>query len=372
MLKTNTYWSVTILTLGMVLSMPYLGIAQNNCTQRLKEANDLYDQGRLVEVVKALKEGDCLEDGFTKEERTRAYKLLSLVYIFMDDEVNAEESVISLLTVDPEHPLDSKEPAEFISMYNKYRSDPIFRVGGYMGTSYNSVNVLTHYGTFGSDQGISKAYTPKLGFHIGGSFEYMPIENLETILRVEYGIQNYGVTYNNIASASDDAASDFMTTIEESQTWLSIPLLVRYNVPLGGETGRYTPYALAGASFRYLVAANLTGSAEGLATKDVTAEMKGLGLRRAINWNYTIGGGVKIDVKRTNSLFFELAYNIGGRNIVDPNGKRDLFSNDKSIDLRHEDDHFTMNAVVLSVGWIRSIYNPKRYSDKKLSKQGKI
>ncbi|WP_109829911.1 porin family protein [Reichenbachiella versicolor] len=336
---------------------PNYAIGQENCTQNLKEANDLYDQGRLVEVLRKLKEGDCLEDGFSKEERTRAYKLLALVYIFMDDEINAEEAVINLLTVDPEHPLDENEPAEFEYMYNKYRSEPIFRLGVYFGGNFTSVNTISEYGTFSTTEGIEKEYTSGLGFHGGFSFEYKPIENLEIVLRGQYSSQNYSVSYpiSNVF---------FVDNLKETMSWLSLPVLLRYNF----ELEKITPYAFGGASFQYLLSSKTTGDRQGTITRSVSGlDLKSAGLRDQINWNYIAGAGIKLPIKRTNSFFAEVSYNIGGANIV--NATNRYKDQDNNFNLAHVDDDKSINHIGLTVGWIKSIYNPKRYSDKKLAKK---
>ena len=66
----------------ILFSIPTISIAQDQCAVALSEAEDKYDQGRLYEIPEILE--SCLEYGFSKEEKIRAYRLLTLSYLFLD------------------------------------------------------------------------------------------------------------------------------------------------------------------------------------------------------------------------------------------------------------------------------------------------
>ncbi|MBU2912484.1 outer membrane beta-barrel protein [Reichenbachiella agariperforans] len=363
----------------LILGLSVRAYAQGGCTQKLSEAEDLYEAGRLYEVTKKLKEGSCLLDaksGFTKEERIRAYRLLALVYLFMDNEPDAEDAVVNLLLVDPEHPEnDPNDPAELKLLFAKYRSKPIFRLGVYAGMSYASVHSMQEYGTYNfnnegfdrDDSGtdLSKEYGSLLGFKGGLSIEYMVVKNLEILLRIEYLRASYEVQAQLLSNGSNDDfnANSFEVSLLENQQWMNFPLGLRYNFPLGN----VTPYITGGASYGFLLKSSMTGDRAGLATKFLTGlDLMELDMRNKTNWSYFGGLGLKINIKRTNSLFFEASYSVGAANFV--NGQNRYASDDLTIKMAHVDDDLTLNHLAVTVGFIKSFYNPKKYSEKKLKK----
>ena len=64
-------------------------IAQNNCPRILKKAQTFFDEGKISEVATMLE--SCLNDknGFTKEEKIKAYKLLVLTWLYFNEQIKA-------------------------------------------------------------------------------------------------------------------------------------------------------------------------------------------------------------------------------------------------------------------------------------------
>lgn len=348
------------------------------CTQRLNEASILYDEGRLPEVLETLNKGKCLKEGFSREQQARAYRLMALVYIFLDDELNAEDAIISLLHADPEHPYSPEnDPAEFIVLYKKFRYKPIFRVGGYFGVNQSSVNSLSQYGTFSfnpdlndPNSTISKSFSPGIGLQMGATFEYQPIKEMnilkdfEVMLRVQMSWQNYLVNYPIITAVGGAPGADFkVSELKESMTWFSTPLALRYNIPINN----IIPYIIGGVSADFLLGSKMTGSREGTTSVRLTdLDLKAFDMREKFNWSYFGGAGVKFTVDRTKSFFVEGTYNSGGQNFV--NGKNRNASQELNYNIAHTDDDKSLNSIRLSVGFIWSVYKPIKYSEKKLAR----
>jgi hypothetical protein len=58
----------------------------------------------------------------------------------------ADDNMVQLLKADPEHAYDIiADPAEFIFLYNKFRTKPIFRVGVTVSNSITSTNVIRSF-----------------------------------------------------------------------------------------------------------------------------------------------------------------------------------------------------------------------------------
>ncbi|MGL1889165.1 MAG: PorT family protein [Reichenbachiella sp.] len=356
-----------VLVVGMIFVSYGSMYAQGSCSLILSEAEDLYEAGRLYEVTKVLKQSDCLDakkGGFTKEEKTKAYRLLALVYLFMDNEPDAEVAVINLLNVDKEHPLDENDPAELKLMMDKYRSKPIFRVGVLAGPNLTGVREITEYGTFNTDS-INKSYNNELSIHFGVTVEYNVIDNLEIVLRGEYSVQKYSVNYRIISEGDDNNTNAFVVQLEEKQNWFKIPVAIKYGYPMGN----VMPYVIGGVSFDFLVGAKMSGSRQGTTTITLTedeADLKELDMRQKSNISYFGGIGLRLNLKRTDFIFLEAKYSVGANNVV--NGQNRFASGNLNYDMAHIDSDFAINNMALSVGYLRSLYSPKKYSEKKLKK----
>ncbi|MEM7296738.1 MAG: outer membrane beta-barrel protein [Bacteroidota bacterium] len=350
----------------IVLCIPMISFGQSvQCTRQLNQARVLYDQGRLDEVIAELNRNKCLRTGFSKEQQATAYRLMALVYLYKDDQPNAEEAIISLLTVDPERPIDEiNDPAEFVSLYRQFRTKPIFRVGFILGLNQSNAISSNSYGTFSFTDsiGIKKTFSSGLGFQGGATIEYSPVPILEIVLRTIYMQQNYSVS-NNIIDVDEelDASVFRISNLQETMSWLRVPLALRVYIPIP----KFKPYAFAGVSLDYLLGSTMTGSREGTTTLSVSGlDLMDLDMRERINWKYFGGVGAKFDIKRTQSLFAEISYSVGGQNIVKSQNRfasQDLLSN-----IAHVDDDKSINGVSLSVGWVTSIYKPIKYKETKL------
>ncbi len=392
---------IKVLGVPLILLVASVHVMGQNvqCTQRLAQAQRLYDQGRLTEVEAMLvgenkDDVNCLKNGLSKEQQTTAYRLLALVHIFLDDEPNAEDAIIDLLLVDPEHPAPDTDPAEFRALYNKFRSQPIFRWGVFFGLSQTSANPLSEYEAFDrhideSGNGpthftdldgigsppLKKTFEPGLGFTLGASIEYMPVKNLELVLRTQMNWQNYKVSFPVISDTPDLEASNFRVEgLTEAMQWIKVPLSARYNFPLAkkGEKAKVTPYVTGGISLDYLLASKIgEGNREGTTSVSVTfgEDLIKNDLRDRVNWTSFAGVGVKLSVKRINSLFFEATYGVGGKNIV--NGANRYISQDQNWNVAHIDGDKSIDVISINAGFIMSVYKPKKFSDKKLARMAK-
>ena len=97
-LNKGLFWFVLVATALFFTNISY---SQTLCSQALSAAQISFDNGHLYGIPSGLK--DCLDNGFTKQERIQAYKLLTITYLFIDDPISAENSYLSLLRLDPEH-----------------------------------------------------------------------------------------------------------------------------------------------------------------------------------------------------------------------------------------------------------------------------
>ncbi len=118
----------------------------SSCAQTLRLAQSTYEQGRLHELPGLLE--SCLKNsgtsGFTKDERVRAYKLLAMAYVYLEEPEKADDAMLNLLRTDPYFkPNPDVDPAEFIGLFSTFRTTPIYRLGLRLGGNATQPNLMS-------------------------------------------------------------------------------------------------------------------------------------------------------------------------------------------------------------------------------------
>jgi len=363
-------------------------VSAQTWTQKLLIAERDYDAGRLVNIVDNISGGfekSLGDKGYTREEKIRALKLITKVYIFMDNESKSDEYMIKLLRADKEHDLDPKvDPAELYDLYRKFRSQPIFRIGLRVGVNKSYPNIINTFGT-GNTGIVSKIYngvgeSPNeasvnggsgTGFFINAMAERYLNWGLEVGLGLEfrnsqYSVDNY-ITYgdslqvNGIAEIAQFAVLSTMVT--HQQSFFRVPLLLRYNFKYDSDNS-FVPYIAAGASYDYLLDAkyldgNRTGGTEYKFDSDLS--LKDLDLIAKNNFSVFACLGLKMRVK-THFLTLEAKFNKALLNYINPNNR---WSNNSlsTYDLAFVEDDFSLDMLSFSFGYTYSIYNPQKLKE---------
>ena len=133
-----------LLLFCLLISLAVPSLAQT-CAQTLRLARATYEQGRLHEISNQLK--GCFgvhedDGGFNKDEKVEAYKILCLSYIYLEEPQLADEAMLNLKKTNPYYrPNPEVDPAEFVALYNSFREEPVFRLGGRLGVNFAMPNV---------------------------------------------------------------------------------------------------------------------------------------------------------------------------------------------------------------------------------------
>lgn len=365
---------IFLIIIGLLLSA---GAYAQSCTQKLNTAEDDYAAGRLLKIPKSLEA--CLDDGsFSKEEEVRAKKLLTLVYIFTDNEKEAEEALVDLLKAEPEYVLDAQvDPAELFFLYNQFRVEPIFRVGLKLGTNFTRVNVIQDYSTGNVLDNNLKFYNgnePKNGLPVTYEVEAIPSarllgwsveltaeryigKGLEIALGGQFRSSSYNVTsyLNNVA---------IVTTLTNRQNYLRVPVMVRYNLFYEKKKALIT-YLLLGASPEFLVSSRYIDSSRGGGTSytlpDTDTDFYDLKKSALTDeFNYSIFGGLGLKIRaKTHFLTIEARYDNARLNYT--NGANRYTANPKVLfDQAFVEDDISLDHVSITVGYTRSLYKPQK------------
>lgn len=317
---------------------------ESSCAARLKYARQLYAMGKIVGLEDQL--SDCFEKGFTKEEKVQAYKLLVLAALYDDYTEKVDKAFISLLKTDPEYkPNLADDPREFIQLFGKFRTDPVFSIGVKAGGNLSHVNVLNTFGVNNVEE------TP-------GEYGMLP------------GYQ-FGVTADVLIQGRWQASAELLlvqrrflyesplydfSTLEmrEGQTWLELPVALKYNLT----DTRLRPYVSAGVAFNMLVGAQSEVVRTITQKEDVTGpRINTTDLRRNFLYSPFLNLGAKYMVGY-GYFFVDARFNLGMLNSVD---MEDRYSNGELLyRYGHIDDDYKLNNFTFSIGYARNFYKPKK------------
>ncbi|MGM0579345.1 MAG: outer membrane beta-barrel protein [Bacteroidota bacterium] len=238
---------IILISFSLLILFPLLGNAQSSCVQNLREARNFYDAGKLNELPKLLLK--CIDNGFTDEEKVEALRLVTLSYLFDEEQEKAEATYLRLLKIEPEYQVDEdSDPTELIILSERYDTEPKFFFGIKGSPSYNILEDTPFLVYNKSELG---SYDPPIGISGGLFFQY-PINNEFSVNLETY--YNFRRTDLNREINRTEGSSTVNHEISETQQWIEVPLLLNYKIPL---VEKFLLEATAGPSFHYLLYSNL-------------------------------------------------------------------------------------------------------------------
>lgn len=231
---------------------PMWTMAQENCTQKLRSARNAYQEGKLSSLPELLI--PCIKTGFSKEEKIEALRLVTLAYIYSEDEAKAEKVFLDLLNIDPEFtPNLQSDPTELILLAEKFDTEPKFFYGLNGGIGYNITQVSEARPNIVDLASGKYQFTTTYG--IGGFFSY-PITNEWSVTLEAHMMWR---TTELIREPVQNAESANSQTITEEQSWIEVPVLANYRLPIKSMNLELT----AGPVVHYLLNARVSSESSG-------------------------------------------------------------------------------------------------------------
>ena len=337
--------------------------AQDQCAILLSEAEDQYEQGKLYEVSGLIK--SCIDEGFTKEEKVRAYRLLTLTYLFLNYQDKADSAYLELLRLSPEYVTnDELDPMEIINQHDKFTTRPIYYLTmAKIGINYSFANILLDYSISQSGNNSNK-YASILGFQVGVGAEMVVYQNLHLSGEVFFSRKSLHLT---------DTHWDFYKTdMDIIHNELELPIMLKYNF----FRGKVNPFVSAGVSPAFLVestmqniqgAYRITGT-DGEPDEEFPVqprpEIGTTKMKNRINYSILLGAGINYKIG-LNYLVFEARYSKGMLNVTDvdnrwrededlPEGRALKFPTG------YVDDDFKFNNLSFLIGFVRPLYKPRK------------
>lgn len=336
----------------------YAQTATPSCAQTLRLAQSVYEQGRLHEIPAILEK--CLkENGFSKQEKVNAYKILTNTYIYLEEPEKADESMLNILLTDPYFAInEAVDPAEFVALYKTFRTTPIYRLGAKLGVNASQPNVTELASAVELAPGSNYKYA--IGILFGAAAE-IPINDRMTLhgevlyLQRKFNINLMVDRGTNLAG--DILKNEFIGV--ETQNWLSLPLSFEYKIA----DKKFNPYVAGGVSIDYLLGANMKGlrnRTAAAAVSETTFELKPQ--RESLNISALAAAGVKLKV---GGGFFvaEVRYLYGITNV---NSQQSAYANELATwDQGYADPVFKLSSLGLTGSYIINIFSPKKKTFKK-------
>ena len=338
----------------LILVLPVVGYAQKDCALTLKEAQKSYEDGLLEKIPAML--GPCIKSGFIKEEKLQALRLIILTNLFEDDALQADEHMEKLLKIEPEYVVNQAvDPIEFINLLNSFQTNPVYTFGITGGLNFSQIRVFETFGTADivnspglySNGGVGYQVNVTIGRHI--------ISGLSVNLDIFFSGKKFEYT-----NTSD--AQYYSLSLKENQTWMGFPLSLTYDFL---QSKKLRPYIQIGAAYSVLLSAKsaVVRTYDDNSSADITgADVDVKSLRNSGNFWLSGGLGVKYRVKK-GMFLVNFTYFRGMQNMVDKSAR---YSNPELMyKYYHIDDDFTMDNYMISVGFLYSIYQPKKLKQKK-------
>lgn len=324
------------------------------CARNLKKANNLYEQGLIEKVEPMLTK--CIENGFSKEERLEAYKLIILSKLYDDKDAEARELMLEFLRMEPEYEINpATDPKEFSALFAEYHTSPLFTVGFTVGLNGSVVNSYVEHGVYNTELDEKSFQTDgvSLQFGVNGNRYLFPggeitLEALWVQNRFQYQI--------------DLLSGSSRIEVFETQTRVDIPLSMTYTFM---RHKKLRPYIRAGAGIGILMTAESEQTRSYLIDAPLTSNISGPNFNLKENNQRTdmtywalagVGGRYKVP---RGMLVFELRYMHGLSNQVNEDDRYGRDNWERLYDYYITDNDFTLNNLSFSIGYNRFLYKAR-------------
>jgi opacity protein-like surface antigen len=351
----------------LALWIPHQGWAQSIGEQTIALATAEFEAGHFYSVPSIL--NDSLNN-FNRDQRQRAFLLLTQIYLLLDDPIGAQRSYLEVLTANPEFiPDEQLHPIDIVYLSKRFTATPRFSwfVGG--GSNVSVARVIHDLDMDGGQAEALENYYLRSGYQFGGGVEYSYDDNIRFRFEVNYLQTTYrSQTIGNSQSFFQFDEKNFI----DRQTWVSLPLYVCYS----DNIGTYRPYIYAGYSFSRLLGDNASielKKVEGQGEERESFEEASPNLdfkerRNEINQSLIFGAGVKYKVG-LDYVFAEARYSAGLKNIVNENNRLGNYAFDRTsgewivsftpAEYAHVDDYLRLDNLSLTIGFLRPLYKPR-------------
>ena len=353
--------------------IPIFAPAQTlDCEQTLALPTEEYNAGHFYNVSSILNE--CLPK-FNRDQRQRAFLLLTQTYLLLDDPIGAQRSYLEVLSANPEFVPDEQLHAiDIVYLSKRFTATPKFSWFVGAGSNVSTVSMIRDLDAANDE---SMSYKLRPGYNLGLGGEYSYDDNIR--VRMEVNFLQTGYAVEDI----DFLENDHRTFVDR-QTWFNVPVHIGYS----DNMGTYRPYAYAGYSISKLftdkasiVLDKVTNVSEGESEtfQKPSSDYDFKNRRSPFHHSLIFGAGLKYKIG-LDFVFVEARYSAGLKNFINEpsslaNSSLEVRPSDDDYVTRtsveyvesitplmaygHRDNHFRLNNIAITFGFVRPLYKPR-------------
>ncbi len=358
--------------LFILCTLQGFGQTGGECGLTLNSAEGEFNAGHFY-AIPALLNACLTGDKLSREQKVRAYLLLSQVYLIIDDPNSAEDSYLKLLHVDPEYVANEvRDPIDVVYLSKKFTATPIFTPHVRAGFSTSIFRGIHSEST--DPYGLSGQSSLRLNVQLGAGLDWNITDNFSLCIEADFASRAYKRQLSGIPG-------DDIQSLTSSQLWVDAPLYVKYT---DNSDRKLRPFGYFGFAANFLLSAKNSftyldkkPSGSQSLTEGPSEQVKYQ--HNIVNRSWLIGGGVKYKFGK-DFLIADLRYMGGLSNMV--NGNQIYYADPSSVDknklgnpdyalstdvtrYRFASDVFRLDNISLSFGYVHPIYDPRRVKNAK-------
>lgn len=332
----------------------------SSCAQSLRLAQSIYDQGRLHELEDIINKSlDNSNAPCVQADRVSLLKLLTLTYIYLEEPEKADATMLKLLQTDNYFKINpAVDPAEFVALYNTFRTHEIYRIGAALGVNASQPNVVN---TISAVNDATSKYKYAIGLQFGASADVPlrlgKIKHYKLTLHGEllYTQHKFELEQKVSRGVIADNVELFQTLQGvESQNWLTMPISLQYKYL---QNEKLNPYIAGGFSVGYLMGNGTLRSErfrdEAAAIPETSFDLT----REKINLSALIATGIKTKAGG-GYVVLEVRYSHGLSRI---SSSETAFENEQATwGQYYADPVFKLSSLAIQGSYIINMFNPKK------------
>lgn len=314
---------------------------QVDCALALIQAERAYYTGRFGDVQTSL--AACLPSGFSKDQKTEAYRLIALSSIFSRNFELTDSALLIMLKNNPQYEFIAQDPPEFKMRVKRFKVHPVVEITANVGLVQPFFKVTDVYNS--RVLPATATYDGKAGAYYGLAAAYYFSKNIS--VRLGYEWQNYSFTARN-----EDVVSTGLLT--ETQSRSQLQSAIGYNFILR----KVSLQVYAGVSYStlqkadgYLVLDRKNSSDE------IDFSYSNLSQRTKNQVRPVVE--LKVNVPQKNKWMFGLSvrYDIGIQNMTNADNR---FSDpNRATRLEWVEDDFKSSTLIVSLSISKLFYRVK-------------
>ncbi len=357
----NRLWCKAALTSFLVLTYVLSWGQVDSCQERLIQASQLYEKGKLSQVIRTL--STCLYNhDQSRVTRRTALNMAAESFIFMDSVRLAQRTLLELLRLDPFFQVNKDIP-EMRYLREQVVTYPCLEISGFFGpnvlTRADFQSALVYPGgdlisREYSLKGVDNDFDVSWGFMAGAELGVALDRRSNFDLHFGINVSRYSFRYiqemDNVPNF-DNELDRARLFIAEKHFWLRTPLYLSFNlVPRESIVNRrLIPYLKIGGSYDHLLrqSAKLSSLKLSFPPDDASISKSGTRVgdsRESNNFSILAGAGIKLHLHRF-FLLLDAQYSQMLRNLRNTEAERLLVD-----EYRYVDNDFTLSNLNFRLG----------------------